>query len=184
MELFSELVKPYSCSLTAAWFEWAKSVFVDGVSYSQRDTRPPVAWRTQWLCPSPTGRPWCPPAWCAPPSVREKREKKAQRSHQDQDENQGHTTHGCNGTDADDEDVCLREHQARSHQVWCQRGLEVQQNADNRYLLQPLAAGLLAVLLVFTGVVEARAERRQQLLSQRAQGARGCLAEDHIPSQL
>ena len=27
---YSELLKPYSCSLAAVRFEWAKSVFVDG----------------------------------------------------------------------------------------------------------------------------------------------------------
>lgn len=68
--------------------------------------------------------------------------------------------------------------------MWRQRGLEVQQNADDRYLLQPLAARLLAILLVLAGIVEAGAERRQQLLGQRTQGARCRLAEDHIPSQL
>lgn len=68
--------------------------------------------------------------------------------------------------------------------MWRQRGLEVQQHADGGYLLQPLAAGLLAVLLVLAGVVEPRPQRCQQLLRQRAQCARRRLAEDHIPSQL
>lgn len=60
----------------------------------------------------------------------------------------------------------------------------MQQHSDDGYLLQPLAAGLLAVLLVLAGVVEPRPQRRQQLLRQRAQGARRRLAEDHISPQL
>lgn len=65
-----------------------------------------------------------------------------------------------------------------------QRGLEVQQSTDDGDLLQPLAAGFLAVLLVFAGVVESQPQRRQHLLGQRAQGSRRRLAEDHIPPQL
>lgn len=71
-----------------------------------------------------------------------------------------------------------------SHQMWSKRGLKVQQNADDGYLLQPLAAGLLAVFLVLASIVEARPQGCQQLLGQRAQGARRRLAEDHVPSQL
>ena len=70
------------------------------------------------------------------------------------------------------------------HQVWSQRGLEVQQDSDDGDLLQPLAAGLLAVLLVLSGVVEAQPQRRQQVLGQRAQSPRRRLAEDHVPPQL
>lgn len=60
----------------------------------------------------------------------------------------------------------------------------MQQRPDDGDLLQPLAAGLLAVLLVLAGVVEARAQRRQELLGQRAHGAGHRLAEDHVPPQL
>lgn len=70
------------------------------------------------------------------------------------------------------------------HHVRRERRLEVQQNADGGYLFQPLAACLLAVFLVLAGVVEAQPQRRQQLLGQRAQGARRRLAEDHVPPQL
>lgn len=70
------------------------------------------------------------------------------------------------------------------HYVWSQCGLEVQQNTDGRYLLQPLAAGLLAVFLVLASVVKPWPQCCQQLLGQRAQSTRRRLAEDHIPSQL
>lgn len=70
------------------------------------------------------------------------------------------------------------------YQVWSECGLEVQQDTNDRYLLQPLPAGLLAVFLVLASVVEARAQCCQQLLGQRAQGSRRSLAEDHVPPQL
>lgn len=68
--------------------------------------------------------------------------------------------------------------------MWSQRGLEVHEHPDGGDLLQPLAAGLLAVLLVLAGIVEARAQRGQQLLGQGAEGSGGRLAEDHVPPQL
>lgn len=71
-----------------------------------------------------------------------------------------------------------------SHQVRWQRGLEVEQHSDGRYLLQPFAAGLATVFLVLASIVETQPQCRQELLRQGAQGARHRLAEDHIPSQL
>lgn len=58
------------------------------------------------------------------------------------------------------------------------------QRANDGDLLEPLAAGLRAVLLVLAGVVEARPQRRQELLGKSAEGTCRRLAEDHIPSEL
>lgn len=68
--------------------------------------------------------------------------------------------------------------------MWRERGLKVQQNTNDRRLLQPLAAGLLAVFLILASIVEPRPQGCQQLLGQRAQGACRCLGENHVPSQL
>lgn len=70
------------------------------------------------------------------------------------------------------------------YQVRGECGLEVQQCTNDRNLLQPLPAGLLAIFLVLASVVESRPQRHQKLLRQRAQSARRRLAEDHIPPQL
>lgn len=190
IELHSDLVKLNSCSLAAAWFEWTKSFFVGGVSYLQLDTHLPVAWRTQWLCPSPTGRLWCLPTWSAPPSAEER--KKAQTSHWDDSFDSWksscmgriHTKYTIEEYKIYGSGIFEWKHQTCPHHVWRQRGLEVQQNANDRYLFQPLAAGLLAIFLVLAGVIEARPQCWQQLLCQCAQGTSSCLAEDHIPSQL
>lgn len=81
-------------------------------------------------------------------------------------------------------DCNIKPRDAVSHQVRRQRGLEVEQHSNGRYLLQPFAAGLSTVFLVLASIVESQPQCRQELLRQCAQGARHRLAEDHIPSQL
>lgn len=60
----------------------------------------------------------------------------------------------------------------------------MQQDSGGRHLLQPLAAGVPAALLVLAVVVVAVAEGRQQLLREGAHGGHQGLAEDGVPAQL
>lgn len=71
-----------------------------------------------------------------------------------------------------------------AHQVWRESGLEVEEHSDCRDLLQPFVADLLAVVFIFTVVVVAKAERPDQLFSQRAQRPHQGLAENRIAPQL
>ena len=65
-----------------------------------------------------------------------------------------------------------------------EQGLAVQEDAGGRHLLQPLAAGVPAALLVFAVVVVAVAQGRQQLLGEGAHSSHQRLAEDAVPPQL
>lgn len=60
----------------------------------------------------------------------------------------------------------------------------MQEDPGGRHLLQPLAAGIPAALLVLAVVVVAVAEGCQQLLREGAHGGHQGLAEDGIPPQL
>ena len=60
----------------------------------------------------------------------------------------------------------------------------MQEDASGRHLLQPLAAGVPAALLVLAVVVVAVAQGRQQLLGEGAHGGHQRLAEDAVPPQL
>lgn len=60
----------------------------------------------------------------------------------------------------------------------------MQQDACGRHLLQPLAAGVPAALLVLAVVVVAVAQGCQQLLGEGAHGGHQGLAEDAVPPQL
>lgn len=71
-----------------------------------------------------------------------------------------------------------------AHHVRRKGGLEVEEHPDRRDLLQPFAADLLAVVFIFTVVVEAKVQRPDQLLGQRAHRTHEGLAENRISSQL
>lgn len=60
----------------------------------------------------------------------------------------------------------------------------MQEDAGGRHLLQPLAAGIPAALLVLAIVVVAVAERCQELLGESAHRGHQGLAEDGVPPQL
>lgn len=71
-----------------------------------------------------------------------------------------------------------------THHGWREQGLAVQEDTGGRHLLQPLAAGVPAALLVLAVVVVAVAQGCQQLLREGTHGGHQGLAEDAVPSQL
>lgn len=60
----------------------------------------------------------------------------------------------------------------------------MQEDASGRHLLQPLAAGVPAALVVLAVVVVAVTEGGQELLREGAHGGHQGLAEDRVPAQL
>lgn len=60
----------------------------------------------------------------------------------------------------------------------------MQEDASGRHLLQPLAAGVPAALVVLAVVVVAVTEGGQELLGEGAHGGHQGLAEDRVPAQL
>lgn len=71
-----------------------------------------------------------------------------------------------------------------AHHVWRESGLEVEEHSDCWDLLQPFVADLLAVVLIFSVVVEAKVERPEHLFGKCAQCTHKGLAENRIPTQL
>lgn len=60
----------------------------------------------------------------------------------------------------------------------------MQEDASGRHLLQPLAAGVPAALVVLAVVVVAVTEGGEELLGEGAHGGHQGLAEDRVPAQL